>query len=188
MALSIRLSLKARLAMNRAIVKPIPASTPPPANDPQLSSGGRIAIPERTASQQNDRTPTGLPTAKPTNTAIVTGPPRLSIDIGTPALAKAKSGMMTKPTHGCSAISNRSTGDSVSRAAISATCSVSRSFVSPLPSSLTGCAMTCFRMAYKRSSLTHLRAGVIKPSITPVTVAWIPDASTATQIKAPIKK
>ena len=39
---------------------------------------------------------------------------------------------------------------------------------------------TCFRMAYKRSSLTHVRAGLIKPIITPVTVPWIPDAATVT--------
>jgi hypothetical protein len=43
-------------------------------------------------------------------------------------------------------------------------------------------------MARKRSSLIHLRVGVSNPSITPVIVAWIPDASTASQIKAPTKK
>ena len=78
---------------------------------------------------------------------------------------------MTKPTHGCSAISNRSIGDNVSRAAISATCNVCRSLVSPLPWLPLGCAMTRLNMAYKRSSLTHLRAGVINPSITPATEA-----------------
>jgi len=86
-------------------------------------------MPERTASQLKVRIPTGLPTVNPTNTATVTEWPRSPKESATPALANAKSGMMIKPTHGCSAISSRSTGDRVSRAAISATCNVCRSFV-----------------------------------------------------------
>ncbi len=176
------------LAIKSAIVKPIPASKPPPASNFQLRSEGRIAIPERTASQLNVRTPIGLPRANPTNTATVTEAPKSTRDNGKPALANAKSGMMVKATHGCSTISRRSTGDNASRVAISAICNVCRSLVSPLPWSPAGCATTWFNIRYKRSSFTHLRAGVINPSITPVIVAWIPDASTANQMKAPARK
>ena len=52
---------------------------------------------------------------------------RSAADIGTPALANANSGMMTNPTQGCSIISSRSTGESVSRAATSANLSALRS-------------------------------------------------------------
>ncbi|MNZ73156.1 hypothetical protein D3C78_915610 [compost metagenome] len=188
LALSIRLSGNARLAMNSAMVKPIPASSPPPATSLQPRSGGRIAMPERTASQLKASTPMGLPSAKPMNTASVTESPISARDNGKPALAKAKSGMMTKPTHGCRASSSRSTGDRVSRAATSAASKVLRSLVSPLLSSLLGCATTWSRMAYRRLSLTQRRAGVIRPRITPVIVACIPDASTATQMSPPARK
>ena len=44
LALSIRLSLKARLAMNSAIVKPIPASRPPPTSSLQSRPGVDAAL------------------------------------------------------------------------------------------------------------------------------------------------
>ena len=170
------------------MVKPIPASSPPPVISLQSRSGGCIAIPKRTASQLKARIPTGFPMTKPTNTASVTALPISPGNNGKPAFANANSGMMTKPTQGCNANSSRSTGDNVSRAAISATCRVSRSFVSPLPSSLAGCAITRDNTTYNRSSLTQRLDGVIKPSTTPVIVAWIPDASTENQIKPPTRK
>ena len=71
-------------------------------------------MPERTASQLKLMTPTGFPSASPRNTAVAMGSLRSASDIGTPALANANSGMMTNPTQGCSMISSRSTGQSVS--------------------------------------------------------------------------
>ena len=47
-------------AMNNAIVKPMPASMPPPATMPQSRLGGRTAMPERTASQLKVMTPRGF--------------------------------------------------------------------------------------------------------------------------------
>ena len=142
LALSIRFSLKAIFAINSAMVKPIPARKLPPVNNLQLSSGGRIAMCKRTASQLNNRIPIGLPNTKPEKIATVSELPRSFKVSGNPALANAKRGIMTKPTQGCSKISRRSTGDSVSRAAISAICNVCRSSVSLLLSLLAGCAIT----------------------------------------------
>ena len=53
-------------------------------------------------------------------------------DIGTPALANPNKGKMIYPIHGCKKISNRSTGERTSRAAVSVMSSALRSSVSPL--------------------------------------------------------
>ena len=43
-------------------------------------------------------------------------------------------------------------------------------------------------IACSRLSLTQLREGVINPRITPASVAWMPDASSANQMPPPIAK
>jgi hypothetical protein len=152
----IRLGLKARLAMNSAIVKPIPASRTPPANNLQFRSRGIIAIPVRTANQLKFKTPMGLPNANPTNTATVMEFSKLAKDNDIPALANAKSDMTIKATYGCSIISSCSTEDSVSRAATSAIYNTLRFPVFPLQWSLGGYVTTRSNIAGKRLSLIHL--------------------------------
>ncbi len=120
MAELIRVGLKAKLAINNAIVKPIPAKKPPANNNNQLKFAGREAIPVNTTIQLKISTPIGLPSVNPKKTAKVMEFPKSVKFINIPALAKAKSGIITNPTHGCNNASNRSTGDSASRAAASA--------------------------------------------------------------------
>ena len=84
----------------------------------------RGTIKSRTASQLNATTHSGFPRVKPTNTAMNRTERKSPEDTEKPALARAKRGRMRKPTHECRVISSRSTGDRVSRAAISAIWSV----------------------------------------------------------------
>src|SRR5690606_1597221 len=108
----------ARPAMNRDMVKPMPVRKAPAAKKDQLRLDARAARPTSTANQLNPKTPTGLPRARPAKIARETGWPRSAPVIATPALAKAKIGMTAKPTHGCSIVSSRSTGESDSVTAL----------------------------------------------------------------------
>ena len=85
--------------------------------------------------------------------------------------------MMTNATHGCRAVSSRSSGETVSRAANASNLHRSSgapprrpprdpaAAASPIPS------RTCKRLCAAPSG----RAGVSSPSNTPATVGWTPD-------------
>ena len=85
----------ARLDTNRAIVKPMPASIPPPRRVPQEYPEGLFEMPIFTARKEKMKMPIGFPTIKAIATAIKTEtsipPPSL---ISTPALARAKTGII----------------------------------------------------------------------------------------------
>ena len=82
----------ARVVMNRAIVKPMPATRPTTKIPDHRTPEGNAATPARTASHENPSTPTGFPTTRPTTTPISTvAPPpasRASSKL-TPAFASA---------------------------------------------------------------------------------------------------
>ena len=85
--------------MNIETVKPIPQTTQTLANAFQLVPSGRVTIPARTASHENENTPRNLPTTSPSITAIPTPETRLVKDIcerSIPAFAKANRGMTKK--------------------------------------------------------------------------------------------
>ena len=115
LATSNRAPSKARLAINIAMVKPIPAKNPAPVITPHLIPSGSFAIPRRTASQLKRKIPAGFPTKSPSMTAIATGEVKSENEMGTPAFANEKIGIITNPTHGCSSCSNRSRGEIVLR-------------------------------------------------------------------------
>src|SRR5262249_49452290 len=87
-------------ATKRAMVKPIPARIPPPASAVQPTPAGRCASPTRTAIQLKTTIPSGFPNSSPAATATATGSVKDARWRGTPAFARAKTGMMTNPTQG----------------------------------------------------------------------------------------
>ena len=66
---------KARVAMKRAIVKPMPATRPTTRTSDHRTPDGSAAARARTASQEKHITPIGLPTTRPTITPINTVAP-----------------------------------------------------------------------------------------------------------------
>ncbi len=89
----------ARSTMNRAIVKPMPHSAPPPASRSSVRPGPRSPIRSARMTAPEPSTPTNFPTTRPTTMPQVTAEPaaaaRISALICTPALASANSGRMT---------------------------------------------------------------------------------------------
>ncbi len=83
--------------MNIDTVKPMPQSIQTLANERQSAPEGSVATFSLMKSHENDSTPTNLPTTNPRITARLT-PETTSVRAksltSTPALAKAKSGMM----------------------------------------------------------------------------------------------
>ena len=65
----------ARVAMNSAIVKPMPATSPTTRTPDHRTPDGSAASPERTASHETTIIPTGLPTTRPTTTPMSTVAP-----------------------------------------------------------------------------------------------------------------
>jgi len=89
---------------NNDIVKPIPPKKPSPKTCFQLTPVGKDAIPITVDSQENKTMPIGLPTTRPSTTPIETGDVKklesASVEISTPALKNAKTGMIKKLTQG----------------------------------------------------------------------------------------
>ncbi len=109
-------------AMNSDIVNPIPASRPTPTRCMVRTPAGRPASPKRTAAQEKSPTPMGLPISRPSAIPSTTGlpsPPTTSGSSATPALARAKSGMIPYATHGTMACSMLRSGDCTLSAASS---------------------------------------------------------------------
>ena len=98
-------SSSARPARNRAMVKPIPPRHAAPASAGHETPADNCARPHRTLNQLNRRMPSGFPKTRPAITAIATGERTSLTETGTPAFASAKTGMMAKPTRGCSVCS-----------------------------------------------------------------------------------
>ena len=93
---------KERLAINKDTVKPIPPNKDTPATLLQFIPGGIEDKPLLTASQVNRKIPINLPRSNPAATAILTAPTTPPPPLNTtPALAKAKSGSITKFTAPC---------------------------------------------------------------------------------------
>jgi hypothetical protein len=96
-----RASGKASAPMNSDIVNPIPATAPRTSTSRQRTPAGRTARRSRVAHQVARTIPSGLPMTSP---AVIPAnaaspPPRNeALPTETPALAKAKSGMITKAT------------------------------------------------------------------------------------------
>jgi hypothetical protein len=178
-------SSRARPAMKSAIVKPMPASSPPPATAVQPTPSGRRASPPRTAPQPNSTIPSGLPSTRPSATAIATGEPRSRASNGTPALASAKTGITPKLTHGCSVDSRYSSGETSSRVARRSVWTRDvRSGRWMDARRRKRCAARSAKRS-ERSSPRYACAGVMRPRITPAMVACTPDCSNAIQISTP---
>ena len=107
------LSANAKFPTNKLIVKPIPVSTDTPykLNQPELS--GICAAPVLTAIKEKTITPICLPTNRPSSIPSGTGCSNDEKDKPTnetPALAKAKIGIIIKATYGliaCSSFINK---------------------------------------------------------------------------------
>jgi hypothetical protein len=156
-------------------VKPIPAKREePPASNSQLRSEARIAIPERTASQLKASTPHWFAEDEPGEDSQRHGTYNIAERYWYTRIGQGKKQHYGEPHPGMQ--QNLEPFDWRQRFARRSLCpvsNVSRSFVSPLPTLCwpAGYATTRSKIAYNRSSLTHRRAGVSKPSTTPVMVA-----------------
>ena len=96
-------SSKAREAMNKDIVNPIPQSQAAPKSVPHESSGGAEARVVLAESHAKSQIPRGLPTNSPRAMPKVTGcrvAAAIFPDTRTPEFANAKSGMIAKLTQG----------------------------------------------------------------------------------------
>ena len=97
-------SLKAMPEMKIATVNPIPARSPMPKTCLHETPEGNWPNPIRTASHVMKRMPMGLPTSRaiatPTVTGLAIASDRVAAVKTTPAFASAKTGRMTKLTHG----------------------------------------------------------------------------------------
>ena len=84
--------------MKIAIVNPIAPVTPTISIPLQVTPCGSTHSLSRTATQPNTSTPTGLPTSRPSATPLATakapGSEKSTPPMATPALARAKSGMI----------------------------------------------------------------------------------------------
>jgi hypothetical protein len=191
-------SVKARAVMNRATVKPIPASIPVAMSIPQFTPAGSTAKRSFTASQLKSVIPTGFPMISPSATAIPTcaaaGFPSVAASRLTPAFASAKTGMMKKATGRSRTFTRKSRGEREKRPTpIRCWSTWCRSWpvgstrssppeVSRLPS--------LSRAERPRSSnvswSSWASVGVISPSSTPAMVAWTPEWWVSYQTKTPI--
>src|SRR5215218_5092364 len=101
--------------MNSDTVNPIPPRAATAPSDGHVISSGRRPSPLRTARDVASVMPTTFPTTSPSTTPAATarapGAAKESDRIGTPALARAKTGSTTKLVHGWSRCSRRSAGD-----------------------------------------------------------------------------
>ncbi len=92
--------------MKSATVNPIPATAPAPSTWRDVRPAGSSTEVNRVSAMAASHTPTGLPITRPATTPIatreLTASPTASPERVTPALARAKIGMMTKLVHGAS--------------------------------------------------------------------------------------
>ena len=154
--------------MNSDTVNPMPATAATPTTPRHVAPSGSAPMPSRVASQVNAVMPASLPTTRPSSTPIVIGDvtasERASALIGTPALASANSGTITKLLHGCRTCSSHSTTETLWRAMVA----VSRAAATDDRSvSTDSSTSSCWRCG---------RVGAISPRITPAIVACSPDS------------
>ena len=161
-------SVNARPVTKSETVKPMPATAPMPTNWRHETSVGSVPIRSRTANHVKAVTPTSLPTTRPTTTPWVIDDDHASANasavIGTPALARANSGTMTKLDHGCKRCSSHSTTDTDPRA---------RSAVWRACATVDTSGSDAASIGWRRSNGP---VGVSRPRATPATVAWMPDS------------
>src|SRR5919108_441713 len=158
-----------------------PKTTPPttlaPTSCTNRTPSGSRPSPVASATEHAPAMPTAFPTMSPRSTpsviGLVTASPSASGERGTPALARGKSGRITKLVHGNRACSVRASGDTASRDswASRSQCGASASG---------GSGSSTVRSAVRRASaLTACgrwngSAGASSPSTTPAIVGGIP--------------
>ena len=100
--------------MNRLMVKPMPHANETPTSRAQVTSGGNLTHPDRTAMPTKPTMPMGLPRNSPAMMPSVTGCIRLSMEnpeSESPALANANRGRIANATGTCRSCSSPRSGE-----------------------------------------------------------------------------
>ena len=163
---------KARPVTNSETVNPMPAIAEIPTRCRRVVPAGKTARPRRSARKLKDDTPTTLPTTRPKATPRVM-PEVMALEsdsplMSTPALARANTGMITKPVTGWSRCSIREATE---------TDSFRRNFASLRSSASSWSNSIGGITALSSRGL----AGARRPMATPAMVVWTPDLNMAYQ-------